>query len=366
MSDVRRLAAGLFVVGFPGQTPDDAVKRLIDDGVAGVILFKRNVGTAAETAALVKALKVHAGRPLVAAVDQEGGRVARLRGSPFTALPAMRALGRTRDAGLLERVGRLLAFETRAVGFDWDFAPVLDVDTNAANPVIGDRALHHEAAEVARLGVALAQGMESGGVASCAKHFPGHGDTSLDSHLDLPTLPHGMVRLREVELVPFGAYAKANLASVMTAHVVFEALERGVPATMSAKAMTGLLRTELGFGGVIVSDDLEMKAIADRYAIEDAVVQSLGAGVDCFLVCHRADVQRKAIEAVVAAVETGRVPMARLVEAQGRVAALVRKFVKGPEDRVAELGSPAHRALAEGLEVGTFAGKDPTEAALPA
>ncbi len=188
----------------------------------------------------------------------------------------------------------------------------------------------------------------------------------MDSHLDLPTLPHGMARLREVELVPFGAYAKANLASVMTAHVVFEALERGVPATMSAKAMSGLLRTELGFEGVIVSDDLEMKAIADRFAIEDAVVQSLAAGVDCFLVCHRADVQRKAIEAVGAAVETGRVPMARLVEAQGRVAALVRNFVKGPEDRVAELGSAAHRALAEGLEVGTFAGKDPTEAALPA
>jgi beta-N-acetylhexosaminidase len=364
-NEVRRLAAGLFVVGFPGTAPDDEVKRLVDDGVAGVILFKRNVDTAAETAGLVRALKTYAGRPLVAAVDQEGGRVARLRGAPFTALPPMRELGRTRDEALLERVGRLLAFETRAVGFDWDFAPVLDVDTNPANPVIGDRSLHHEAAEVARLGVALARGMEAAGVASCAKHFPGHGDTSQDSHVDLPALPHDMERLRRVELLPFGAYARATLASVMTAHVVFEALEPGVPATMSAKAMEGLLRRELGFGGVIVSDDLEMKAIADRYAIEDAAVRSLSAGVDCFLVCHRAAAQRAAIEAVVTAVETGRVPEARLREAHARVAAMVQRFVRGPEDRVSELGSPAHRALAAGLEVGTFVGKDPTEAALP-
>ncbi|MDX2009674.1 MAG: beta-N-acetylhexosaminidase [Myxococcaceae bacterium] len=366
MSELKRLAAGLFVVGFPGTGVDDEVKRLIDDGVAGVILFKRNVGTVRETAALVHALKAYAGRPLVASVDQEGGRVARLRGAPFTALPPMRDLGRTRDAALLERVGRLLAFETRAVGFDWDFAPVLDVDTNPLNPVIGDRSLHHEAGEAARLGVALATGLEAGGVASCAKHFPGHGDTAKDSHHDLPTLPHGLERLSRVELVPFGAYAKAKLASVMTAHVVFDAVDPGVPATMSAKAMEGLLRRELGFGGVIVSDDLEMKAIADRYAIEAAAVQSLSAGVDCFLVCHRAAVQRAAIEAVVKAVESGRVPEARLREAHGRVAALVQRFVRGPEDRVCELGSPAHRALAAGLEVGTFVGKDPTEAALPA
>jgi beta-N-acetylhexosaminidase len=174
-----------------------------------------------------------------------------------------------------------------------------------------------------------------------------------------------MERLARVELAPFGAYAKARLASVMTAHVVFEALERGVPATMSAKAMAGLLRGELGFDGVIVSDDLEMKAIADRYRIEDAAVQSLAAGVDCFLVCHRAAVQRAAIDAVVAAVQTGRVPEARLRDAHGRVAAMVQRFVRGPEDRVGELGSAAHRALAAGLEAASFVGRDPTEAALP-
>lgn len=361
MSDLERLAAGLFVVGFPGTEPDDALKRLLDDGVGGVILFKRNVGTAAETGALVHAIKRHAGRPLIAAVDQEGGRVARLRGSPFTALPSMRELGRRGDVGLAQRVGALLAFETRACGFDWDFAPVLDVDTNPANPVIGDRSFHQQAVEVARLGIALARGLEAGGVASCAKHFPGHGDTSKDSHLDLPTLPHGMERLRDIELHPFGAYARAELASVMTAHVVFEALDSSVPATMSKKAMSGLLRGELGFEGVIVSDDLEMKAIAAHFSIERAVVDSLDAGVDCFLVCHHADVQRRAIGAVVEAVKTRRVPLERLEDAARRLRTMTERFVRGPEQRWSELGSAEHQRLAVGLDQVAFAGVDPTE-----
>ncbi|MBE2250411.1 MAG: beta-N-acetylhexosaminidase [Myxococcus sp.] len=361
MADLHRLAAGLFVIGFPGTAPDDDVKRLIDDGVAGVILFKRNVGTPEQVRGLVQALKRHAGRPLLASVDQEGGRVARLRGGPFTSLPSMRELGKNRDAALMERVGRLLAFETRACGFDWDFAPVMDVDTNPANPVIGDRALHRDAAEVARLGVALAQGLEAGGVASCAKHFPGHGDTVKDSHLDLPSLPHAMERLLAVELVPFAAYAKAGLASVMTAHVIFEALEKGVPATLSKPAMTGLLRERLGFEGVIVSDDLEMKAVADHFAIERAVVDGLDAGVDCFLVCHHAQVQRAAIDALVAAVKSGRLEQAQLERAHARVAALTRRFARGPEAGSAALGSAEHLRLAEGLDVGTFVGRDPTE-----
>jgi beta-N-acetylhexosaminidase len=361
MSELSRLAAGLFVVGFPGRSVDDEVKRLIDDGVAGVILFKRNVGTAAETHQLVNELKTYAGRPLLAAVDQEGGRVARLRGGEFTALPAMRTLGASADAQVIERVGRLLAFETRACGFDWDFAPVLDIDTNPNNPVIGDRAFHRQPEEVARLGVALARGLESGGVASCGKHFPGHGDTSVDSHLDLPVLPHPMQRLRDVELVPFRAYAQAGLASLMTAHVVFEALDRGIPATMSRKVMTGLLREELGFQGVVVSDDLEMKAIASHFTVERAVVESLAAGVDCFLVCHHAEVQRAAITAVVNAVQTGRLSLDRLHEASRRLEGLKRRFVRGSQALVAALGSVEHRRLAEGLGVVGRSERDPTE-----
>ncbi|MFZ5441769.1 MAG: beta-N-acetylhexosaminidase [Myxococcota bacterium] len=355
--------ASLFIVGFPGTSPDAEVKRLIDDGVGGVILFKRNVESPRQVAELVRALKTHAGRPLLASVDQEGGRVARLRGAPFTSLPPMRQLGLAGDAALVERAGRLLALEVRALGFDVDFAPVLDVDTNPANPVIGDRSFHRDAAEVARLGVALGRGLEAGGVASCGKHFPGHGDTAKDSHLDLPSLPHDLARLRSTELVPFAQWAKAGLASVMTAHVIFDALDPGVPATMSRKVLDGLLRRELGYQGVVVSDDLEMKAISEHFSIERAVVDGLLAGVDAFLVCHHADVQRRAIDALVKAVEQGTVPRARLEEARSRVAALMRRFVHGPEELLSTLGTPAHAALAAGLSVETFAGRDPTERA---
>ncbi len=356
-----RECASLFIVGFPGTSPDAEVLRLIDDGVGGVILFKRNVESPKQVADLVRALKTHAGRPLLASVDQEGGRVARLRGAPFTSLPPMRQLGLTGDAALVERAGRLLAFEVRALGFDVDFAPVIDVDTNPANPVIGDRSFHRDAKEVARLGVALARGLEAGGVASCAKHFPGHGDTSQDSHHDLPSLPHDMKRLREVELLPFAAYAHAGLASVMTAHVIFDAVDPGVPATMSRPVMQDLLRRELGFEGVVVSDDLEMKAISEHFSVERAVVEGVKAGVDSFLVCHRADVQRAAINALVKAVESGEVARARLDEARTRVASLMRRFVHGPEELLSTLGSPEHEALRVGLSVDTFVGRDPTE-----
>lgn len=358
-SALYRDCARLFMVGFPGPRIDADFAALMGDGLFGAILFKRNVGTAQETAALCREIKARAGRPFILSVDQEGGRVARLRGEPFTTLPPMRELGQRGDAGLVERVGQLLAYELRAVGFDWDFAPVLDVDTNPANPVIGDRSFSRDPEEVGRLGTALARGLEAGGVASCAKHFPGHGDTTTDSHLTLPRLPHTWERLRSVELVPFRHYAQAGLASVMTAHVLFDALEPGLPATMSPRVLR-VLREELGFDGVLVSDDLEMKAIADHYSVEEAAVQGTLAGVDLFLVCHKAEVQRRAIEALVRAVESGRVPRARIAEAHQRLARLESRFAHPPEERLATLGGGEHRALAEGL-ASTFKGKDPTE-----
>lgn len=362
-SALYRDCARLFMVGFPGTRIDADLAALMDDGIYGAILFKRNVGTAQETATLCRELKLRAGRPFILSVDQEGGRVARLRGAPFTALPPMRELGQRGDARLVERVGRLLAHELRAVGFDWDFAPVLDVDTNPANPVIGDRSFSRDAEEVARLGVALARGLEAGGIASCGKHFPGHGDTTTDSHLTLPRLAHDLERLRRVELVPFRAFAQARLASLMTAHVLFDALDKGVPATMSERVLTGVLREELGFDGVLVSDDLEMKAIADHYTVEEAAVQGTLAGVDLFLVCHQADVQRRAIEAVVKAVESGRIPRERITEAHRRLDVLASRFAHPAEDRLATLGGAEHHALAKGLD-SAFAGKDPTEVML--
>lgn len=361
--DTLRQAASLFVVGFPGPAPDRDVEALIDLGIAGAILFKRNIETPEQTLRLNRELKARAGRPFLCAVDQEGGRVARLRDAPFTALPPMRELSQ-RGVEAAEAAGALLAREVRAVGFDWDFAPVLDVDTNPANPVIGNRSFSRDPQAVGELGVALARAMEAEGVASCGKHFPGHGDTLQDSHKDLPRLPHDLARLREIELPPFRAYARANLASIMTAHVVFEALDPEVPATMSKKVLGGLLREELGFGGVIVSDDMEMKAVADNFDLPSACVKALDAGVDLFLVCHHASVQRGCIERVAAAVESGELPRARFDDARERVRLLATRFAQGPETGgLQALESKEHQALAARLLHAGEAGHDPTERA---
>ena len=362
-STLDREVASLFCVGFEGKTPSREVLELLDRGVHGVILFSRNVEDAGQVAALVAELKRRAGRPLLVAVDQEGGRVARLRAPQgFTELPPMRALGDAGDEALAFEVGALLGRELRAVGIDQDYTPVVDVDTNPANPVIGDRSFSRDPGLVGRLGAALARGLQGEGVAACAKHFPGHGDTSQDSHRDLPRLPHDLERLRRVELPPFRALARAGVAAVMTAHVVFEALDPRRPATLSPEVMR-LLRDEAGFQGCAVSDDLEMKAVAEHFPLEEAAPGAVRAGVDALLVCHRADVQHRAIDLVRAAVEGGSIPRARLTEARARVAGLLR-FAGPPPDpaRARERHrTPAQLALAARIPP-LASGRDPTAA----
>lgn len=304
---------------------------MLAEGVGGVILFARNATSAAQVSALsreVKRAAAECGRaaPFVS-IDHEGGRVVRARDG-FTAVPEMRKIG---AAGPAEAawVGALFAQELRAAGIDVNFAPVVDVDSNPANPVIGARSFSHDPVRVGECASAFIRAMQAGGVAACAKHFPGHGDTHVDSHLDLPALPHGLERLKSIELPPFRAAIAAGVASVMTAHVVFEALDPGVPATMSARAVSGLLRGELGFDGVIFSDDLEMKAIADRMDFGEACVRALEAGCDCLLVCHELGRQRAAIAAIADAMRSGRLPRERIAPSHARLDALRSAYVRG-------------------------------------
>jgi beta-N-acetylhexosaminidase len=363
MDPLDTACAGLLTVAFDGLAPGAEVEELLSRGAAGVILFSRNVESAEQVAGLCGALKTRAGRPLLLSVDQEGGRVARLRARHgFTELPPMRALGARGDAALAREVGVVLGRELRAVGIDLDYAPVVDVDTNPANPVIGDRAFSSDPEVVARLGAALAQGLQSQGVAACAKHFPGHGDTAQDSHLELPRLPHGLERLRRVELPPFRALARAGVAAVMTAHVVFEALDPGRPATLSARALR-LLREECGFQGPVLADDLEMKALFAHYPVEEIVVEAVNAGVDGFLLCHGAEVQHRALEALRRAVERGAVSRERLAEARGRMARLLVWAGPPPDPRLARerLRTAAHLALAARVPAERL-GQDPTRA----
>jgi beta-N-acetylhexosaminidase len=366
-SELEKQAASLFTVGFHGKSVTEDLKGLIARGVGGVIFFGRNVGTPADLLELNRDIKRTAGRPLLLAVDQEGGQVARLR-QGFTGIPPMRAVGTTGQPALARELGEVVGRELRAVGFDMNYAPVLDIDTNPENPIIAARSFGRTPALVSEMGLALAAGLQGVGVAACGKHFPGHGDTSQDSHLELPTLSHPMQRLERVELAPFQAAAKAGIASFMTAHVIFEAVDAKHPATMSRTVLTGILREKLGYDGLVVTDDVEMKAIADNYGVEDAVLLGLNAGVDHFLCCHTAELAHRAIEAIVMAVESGKVSRETLAAATRRFAEVLTRYEKpvGSAAGLEALRSPQHLAVVTRILSGSDAeltqvGADPTE-----
>lgn len=303
----------MLMVGFDGITVPDSLARLLESPlVCGVIWFRRNIASPEQVARTNEALL--ALRPdLLIAVDQEGGPVRRF---PDMAIPAMREVPTERSA---HRWGRVLGAELRAMGFNMNMAPVLDVDSNPDNPIIGARSFGPDPEHVARLGVALAAGLLAEGVCPVGKHFPGHGDTSLDSHLALPTLAHDRARLDAVELLPFRAAIRAEIPALMTAHILIPSLDPEVPATLSLAAIDGLLRRELGFDGVVITDDLEMKAVWDRYPIAEATRRSVGAGVDIVLICHDLEAQKQALE-VLQRTDTGRVAVsqARLRRLQAR------------------------------------------------
>jgi beta-N-acetylhexosaminidase len=348
------------IAGFDGHEIPLELRSLAREfGLGGVILFARNIGDPEQVAELsYEAARLAPDLPLWVSIDQEGGRVARLK-SPFTEWPPMATLGRSGDVKLAERFARALATELKAVGVTLDFAPVLDIHTNPKNPVIGDRALAETAAEVARLGAAIVTTLQAEGIAACGKHFPGHGDTSTDSHLELPLVEHPPDRLREVELVPFVAAIEARVATIMTAHVRVPSLDEERPATFSKRIITGILRQELQFDGVVLSDDLEMKAVADAVppgAATPPAVMAIEAGCDGVLICggdH--DKQVSALETLIHAVEDGAVPIARVDDALRRqrrakerflVSTVAARPLTGGALRAA-LGRDAHRAIAD-------------------
>src|SRR5215212_12158798 len=236
MKDFRRHAGQLAIAGFAGHSiPTDLKLIAREFDLAGIILFARNVAEPEQVAEIARdAATLTVELPLWVSTDQEGGRVARLK-SPFTVWPPMATLGRSGDVKLAERFARALAAELKAVGITLDYAPVLDIHTNAKNPVIGDRALAEKAEDVARLGAAIVRALQGAGIAACGKHFPGHGDTSADSHFELPLVEHPPDRLRRVEFLPFKAAIEAGVATMMTAHVLVPSLDEQRPASLSRR-----------------------------------------------------------------------------------------------------------------------------------
>ncbi len=288
---------------------------------AGVVLFSRNVGSPQETRALVAAVRAASGRHAFVAVDQEGGRVARLRRG-FTPIPSMMAVGACNDPVLAERVGTALAVDIARAGADVDFAPVLDLALEPANTVIGTRAFGDDPLRASILGAAVVHGLQNGGAAATLKHFPGHGATTLDSHHALPHLAADAATLRAREFVPFGAGIAAGAKAVMSAHVVVDGLDPDAPATLSQLILNGVLRDELGFRGVCFTDALEMKAIAGSVGSARAAVLAVMAGADCVLASEGLELARAVRGALLSAVESGELPFARLREAAARVARL--------------------------------------------
>jgi beta-N-acetylhexosaminidase len=354
---LRREIGQLLIGSLPGQTITTELRSLAREfSLGGVILFGRNIEAPEQVAELAHDTQQLASLPLWVSVDQEGGRVARLK-SPFTEWPPMAVLGRRGDEGLARRFAAALAAELRAVGITLDYAPVLDIHTNPKNPVIGDRALSEDAAMVARLGAAIIDELQRAGVAACGKHFPGHGDTSVDSHLELPLVEHPPDRIRRVECVPFSAAIKAGVAFIMTAHVLVPSLDEERPATLSPRIVQGMLREELGYEGVILSDDLEMKAIAATYSVPDGAVRAIAAGCDGLLICSGdVEVQALTLEALVHAVEDGRIPYKRIEDALKRLRVAKERLLgqsvsAGPSFAALRqvLGCDAHRRVADDM-----------------
>ena len=349
-SEIERLASACLLPGFAGVTAPEWLRRELDAGLGGVLLFARNVVTPDQLAALTASLR--RGRPeLLVAIDEEGGDVTRLEAASGSSYPGNLALGAVDDPSLTERVARSLAAELTGVGVNLDLAPVADVNTNPQNPVIGVRSFGSEPPLVARHVAAFVTGLQRGGVAACVKHFPGHGDTELDSHRELPTVHVSREELLSGTFEPFRAAIAAGVQAVMTAHIVVPAVD-AVPATISREHLVGLLREELGFEGLAITDALEMRAIAAGVGMEEGAVLALAAGADALCLGH--DIDAGHVErvrgAILAAVQTGRLEPERLADAAKRVERLGRWAVPGAAvlDRAVGLEAARRAVTVEG------------------
>ncbi|GAB2461811.1 glycoside hydrolase family 3 protein [Streptosporangium sandarakinum] len=332
---LHRLAAGTLLAAFQGVTAPEWVVRELEAGLGGVTLFGFNVAGPDRLAALTARLH-EAGEPVVS-LDEEGGDVTRLDyhvGSPY---PGNAALGAVDDVELTRRVHRAIGDDLARCGINLDMAPSADVNSADDNPVIGTRSFGSDPALVARHTVAAVRGLQSAGVAACVKHFPGHGATLQDSHLEVPLVNASPELLRVRELVPFRAAIEAGTKSIMTAHVRVPALTGTLPATLSPAALTGLLRGELGYDGVVISDALDMRAVTDAYGLVGGSVLSLAAGADllCLGPLPTEEDVRRIIAGIVAAVRDGRLPGERLEEAAERVTRLRAWFAASRSDAAA-------------------------------
>ena len=330
MPTLREKIAQMFLVGVGAQELTGEERMAMEHySFGGFILFGHNCCDPAQILSLTRALwDTGKGLPPFIAIDQEGGRVHRLP-KPFIHFPSAARLGETGNAKLAYRAARATAEELAAVGINLDFAPVLDVNSNPKNPVIGDRSFAPDPQKVITFSEQWIHGLRDGGIIPCGKHFPGHGDTDKDSHLDLPLVDRSLDELRKVELPPFVNACGNGIESLMTAHVIYRALDPQLPATLSHNIVTGLLREELNYHGVVFGDDMEMKAISDHYGEEETVALCVRAGIDVMLFCHELPRAIHASDFLCSEFEKDPTVRSQVENSYSRITKLKRGFLKG-------------------------------------
>ena len=324
MNQLNKIAGQLIMIRFPGTVLDAATADFLrNNAVRGVCLFRGNMTDPAQLGRLTADLREAMGPDALIAIDQEGGAVVRSTWVP--APPAAMGLGAADDEALAGSVGAAVARAVKAMGFNWNFAPVLDLNNNPDNPVIAERSFGADPQRATELAMAWMEGSESEGVACCVKHFPGHGDTHIDSHRDLPTVNKGLAELENFEFKPF-RMAGNRAAAIMTAHIVYPALDPDFPATMSRRILNDLLRDEWGYEGVIITDGMDMHAIAGRFGAGPAAVRALVAGADMVMALGTPETQAETVAAIVAAIESGELPMAEVDQRLARLTRLARAY----------------------------------------
>lgn len=317
----------MLMVGFQGlEAPQHILDWLAEGKIGGVILFARNAESPEQVANLCKQLHQSAKYPILIGIDQEGGSVTRLRDG-FIESPGAMALSATGDEIITEKTSKILAEEMATVGINWTFAPAVDITYNKDNPTVGVRSFGSDKETVSQFASATVRGFQSGNVAACAKHFPGLGDTAIDTHLALATLDFPLEQVIFNDLLPYRVALDSGLATIMTTHTVIPELDSDFPATLSPVVINKLLRDELGFEGVVTTDCMEMKAIADNFGTGESAVLAMLAGVDIVLFSHTKDMQETAYRAMIEAAESGRVPETIIDAANQRIAKLKAQFV---------------------------------------
>ena len=348
----------LFIIGIEGlELKKEEADFIVNNDISGVCLFGRNVDNpeqihklCADIHALSQRTKSKA--PMIISIDMEGGRVHRLK-APFTQWPALAKLGELDSTSVAFKFASMMAEELLAVGINLDWAPCMDVLTNVDNPVIGDRAISSDAEKVTKISSALVRGYIKGGLIPCGKHFPGHGNTMVDSHEELPVEKTDLATLQDRELQPFKKAFRSRLEMIMTGHILFENVDPDNPVTFSKKILGDILRDDLRYRGIIISDDLDMKALRNHHEVKDIPVKALQAGCDMLLYCNEFDTPPQGLEACKAAIADGSVDKAQIEDSIKKVESLKSKL-KGQTmpsfDEAAKIiGHPDHLKMSKAI-----------------